>query len=131
MPVLYEIDNEIGRIHTRCVGNVTLEEVVGHFHTLIEDPACPERLDVLLDLATVTSLPEPHQLRVVSNTIGQVRDRVRFEACAIVTKRTVLYGLMRMFEVFAESRFATTRVFKGEVEAVEWLELQRTARVRS
>ena len=128
MPVLYEIDATLGRIHTRCVGDVTLDEVVGHFRTLIEDPACPERLDVLLDLMALTSLPEAGQLHTVSRTIEGVSERVRFESCAILVNRTVLFGMMRMFEVIAEGRFAATQVFEQQTAALEWLESQRTLR---
>lgn len=125
MPVLYEIDAALGRIHTRCVGDVTFDEVLGHFRTLSEDPACPERLDVLLDLVALTSLPDPGQLRAVTARIGEVRERVRFDACAIVANRTVLFGMMRMFQVFAEGRFRATSVFESLDEAVEWLQTQR------
>ena len=38
MPVSYRIDQDNGMIRTRCVGNVTFEEVVDHFRDLEEDP---------------------------------------------------------------------------------------------
>ena len=125
MPVLYEIDSIRQRIHTRCVGDVTFDEVIHHFRALSEDPRCPERLDVLLDLGELTSLPNPNQLDAVSSTIGKVRDRVRFDACAIVVKRRALFGLMRMFEMFSEGRFRATSVFETMDEANEWLESER------
>jgi hypothetical protein len=121
MPVAYEIDQARGLIRTRCIGNVTLEEVLGHFPTLAQDPGCPARLDVLLDLSEMTAMPEPYQLREISDEIGRVSDRVRFGACAIVAPSNVLYGLLRMFEVFAEKQFRTTRVFREIGEAESWL----------
>jgi len=121
MPVAYEIDHARGLIRTRCIGNVTLEEVLGHFPTLAQDPGCPARLDVLLDLSEMTAMPEPYQLREISDEIGRVSDRVRFGACAIVAPSNVLYGLLRMFEVFAEKQFRTTRVFREIGEAESWL----------
>lgn len=129
MPVLYNIDSVRGRIHTRCVGYVTLDEVLGHFQALTDDSTCPDRLDVLLDLSGLTSIPDSSQLHSVSSTIGGVSGRVRFEACAIVAKRTALFGVMRMFEVIAQDRFGITQVFGGEIEAVEWLETRRLARM--
>ena len=121
MPVVYEIDQARGIIRTRCIGNVTLKEVIGHFPTLAQDPGCPARLDVLLDLSEMTALPEPDQLREISDGIGRVSDRVRFDACAIVAPSDVLYGLLRMFEVFAEKQFRTTRVSRDVGEAEAWL----------
>ena len=51
MPVVYEIDQSRNTIYTSCIGDTTLYEVVEHFHTLEEDPACPSNLDVLLNLS--------------------------------------------------------------------------------
>jgi hypothetical protein len=121
MPVVYEIDQARAVIRTRCVGDASFEEVIGHFHMLESDPACPPLLDVLLDLSGMTSLPAPEQLREVSSQMGNVSKRVRFGACAIVAPRTVLFGLLRMFEVFAEERFRTSRVFRETGEAEAWL----------
>ena len=68
MPVLYEIDQARGLIHTRCVGAATFAEVMGHFAALAADPACPPRLAVLLDLRETTSSPQPDQLRAAGAT---------------------------------------------------------------
>jgi hypothetical protein len=129
MPVVYEIDRARSIIRTRCVGHVTFEEVIGHFHVLESDPLCPSRLDVLLDLSAMTSLPDPGQLRAVSSEMGKVQERVRFGACAVVAPRDVLFGLLRMFEVFAEGQFRTTRVFREVDEAETWLLGQLTPAV--
>ena len=57
MPVTYKIDPDNRTIGTRCVGFVTVDEVIGHFHTLANDPQCPEELYVFLDLSEMKSLP--------------------------------------------------------------------------
>lgn len=121
MPVVYHIDTDRKFIHTRCLGNVTLAEVLDHFPALVHDPACPDRLDVLLDLSEVTSVPERHQLRQVSYKIGSISDRVQFGACAIVAPTDFLFGLSRMFEAFAEKWFRQIKVFRGIADAEAWL----------
>lgn len=127
MPVTYRIDKPLGLIRTQCAGEVTLEEVLEHFRMLGEDPDCPERLDVLLDLRDMTSLPESDQLRSVAKTIAGVRSRVEFGTCAIVATRNPLFGMTRMFEVFAEDYFSATRVFRDVREAWSWLHETRDA----
>lgn len=124
MPVIYAIDAARRIVRTRCEGAATLAEVLGHLRTLAEDPACPDRLDVLLDLSGQETLPEAPQLRRVSEEIARVRDRVRFGACAIVAPSSALFGMLRMFEVFVEGQFRVTRVFRGVAEAEEWLRAQ-------
>jgi len=121
MPVTYQIDHARRLIRTRCVGAVTLPEVLGHFHTLQNDPQCPEKLDVLLDLSEITSLPDSDQLRAVTHKIESVRPRVRFGACAIVAGEDPSFGIARTFAVFAEWQFRVKNVFRTHADAEQWL----------
>jgi len=82
MTVTYRIDQAKRRIHTRCIGAVTLDEVLQHFADLVRDPDCPARLDVLLDLSEITSLPTSSQLTAVTTEVARVRPRVQFDGCA-------------------------------------------------
>ena len=122
MPIAYEIDQAQSLIHTRCVGDLRFHEVIGHFHTLAQDPAVPGRLNVLLDLTGVESFPTGGQLRSVSETVGEVRTAVTFGACAIVAPQPALFGMMRMFEVFAAQHFRAMRVFRDIATAADWLQ---------
>jgi hypothetical protein len=121
VPVVYEIDRVNKIIHTRCVGPVTLEEVVDHFRTLVQDPDCPECLDVLLDLSEETSIPTKQELEEVTRALRTARRSVHFGFCAIVAVRDALFGMARMWEVFAEHYFDGTYVFRSMKEAEVWL----------
>ena len=127
MSVTYQIDQAKRRIHTRCIGAVTLDEVLQHFADLVRDPDCPARLDVLLDLSETTSLTSS-QLKAVTTEVARVRPRVQFDGCAIIASRDALFGMARMFEVFAENYFGATRVFRTMDEGTRWLELEPVAR---
>ena len=113
-------------IHTRCAGSITFDDVIGHFRELKQDPTCPHRLDLFLDLSEMTSLPESSQLRAISNEIGKIRERVRFGLCAIVAGRDALFGMMRVFERDVEQHFSEIRIFRGAAEAETWLTLKRS-----
>jgi hypothetical protein len=106
---------------------VALADVIDHFRTLSEDPVCAGHLDVLLDVREADSLPESNQLRVVSSEIAAIRVKVQFGLCAIVAKRDAMFGMMRMFGVFAERGFGAIRVFRGTAEAEAWLMSQQSA----
>lgn len=125
MPITYRIEQSKQLIHTRCSGPVVLEEVRQHFVTLSQDRDCPPQLDVLLDLSEMTTLPESDELRTVASDIAHLRPQIQFGICAIVASRSPLFGMARMFEVFAEGYFSATGVFRTEAEAVDWLEVQR------
>src|SRR5437899_1070372 len=121
MPVTYQIEHARRLIRTRCIGNVSFEEVAAHFRELERDPDRPDRLDVLLDLSEITSVPETAQLRLVRYEIEKIVGSLQFQACAIVAQNDLLFGMMRMFEVFARKFFVATQVFRVMAEAEAWL----------
>jgi hypothetical protein len=126
MSVTYTIDKPLGLIRTRCFGQVTLPEVIAHFHELEVDEQCPTRLDVILDLTDTTSLPSNEQLRAVTEKIGRLRDSVRFGACAIVVGSDAWFGTAQVFEVLAARNFSATKIFREVGAAETWLEDQRS-----
>ena len=128
MPVTYQIDAANGIVRTRCVGAVTLGEVLAHFRDLAQDPDCPKRLDVLLDLSEQTSLPESQELRIVAYQMSRVRERVEFGTCAVVAYENALFGMLRMFQVFTEELCGETWVFRSLPEAEAWLAERREVR---
>jgi hypothetical protein len=113
---------------TRCVGDVTVEEVAAHLDELAGDPACPSRVDVFLDLTGTTAVPFSDQIRAAADRVAFLRSRVELGACAIVARSDALYGMLRMFEVFAEGHFASTRVFRDARQAEDWLSRETRAR---
>jgi hypothetical protein len=128
MPVTYEIDAANGIIRTRCVGDVTLEEVLGHFRDLTQDANRPRRLDVLLDLSEETSLPESEEIKIVAYEISRLRDCVEFGTIAVVACSDALYGMLRMFQVYTEELFGEAWIFRTLPEAETWLAERREAR---
>jgi len=126
MPVTYVIDTQQKLIRTKCIGNATLPEVIGHFRELERDPDCPHQLDVFLDLSETTSLPLTHYFSAVAAEIGRIKKKVRFNACAVVATRTALFGMLRMLEVMAAPYFGAFRVFRAASQAEEWLASQRS-----
>ena len=126
MPITYQIDPPNRLLHTTCRGHVVLAEALEHFDQLERDVSEPVRLDVLLDLREVTSVPEAAQLRTVADRIGHVR-ALAFGACAIVTDSDAMFGMSRMFEVFAEKHFSAMHVFRDHDAAQAWLSEVRAA----
>jgi hypothetical protein len=106
---------------------LTFTEVIEHFRTLKEDPACTGHLDVLLDVSEADTLPVSSQLGTVSAELGAVRAKVKFGLCAIIATRDAMFGMMRIFEVVAGPYFRAIRVFRGAAEAQAWLVSQQTA----
>jgi len=128
MPVTYTIDANEQLIRTKCIGNVTLDEVLAHFRELERDPNATVPLDVLLDLSETSSLPATAQIAAVADELKRIQRRVRFNICAVVATRDALFGMLRMFEVMAEPYFRATRVFRVAADAEAWLTSHRMPR---
>lgn len=122
MPVSYRMDPATGFIHTRCVGHVTLDEVLDHFGQLENDERLPERLNVLLDETELTSVPDSDGVRTASQAIAALKERVHWGACALVVDSEVHFGMARVFEAMVEGLFDRTWVFRDRDEALRWLE---------
>jgi hypothetical protein len=121
MPVSYRFDPELGYVHTRCSGAATFDEVRAHFRELEADASLPQRLDVLLDLSEMQTLPESRQLETLVGDIRRASSRFEWGACAIIAVSDAMFGMSRMFEVFAEQQFERTRVFRDASKARNWL----------
>ncbi len=122
MPIHYRIDREIKRILTRCTGETTLKEVLGHFEELEVDPDCPPHADVLLDLSEIENLPNVGQIRAAAERAGDASKKVGFGACAIVVGSEAWFGMARVFEAFTERYFARSSVFRSREAAETWLD---------
>jgi hypothetical protein len=127
MPVSYEIDRKRNRIATRCVGDTTLSEVLEHFDVLERDGQRPPHLDVLLDLTEQTNLPTAQQVQAAASRIGMAKWVIDFRACAIVVNRDALFGMLRMFEVFAHPTSSASA--SSRYAGAGWLDGGSTPRV--
>ena len=125
MPVTYRIDRELGRILTRCTGETTLREVLAHFEELEMDPDCPPHADVLLDLSSITNLPNVGQIRAAADRAGDTSKKVGFGSCAIVVGSEAWFGMARVFETFTERHFKRSSVFRSREAAEVWLDGDR------
>ena len=126
MPVEYEIDASRRLIRTRCIGPVTIAEVVAHFDALEADPRVPVQPDVLLDFSELTRFPDRDQIRSAALQVRTLAPKISWRNCAIVAPEDLAFGIGRMFEMTSEPWFRATMVFRRLADAELWL--QRGAR---
>jgi hypothetical protein len=121
VPIHHSIDGDRALVRTVGTGEVTFAEVAAHFEALAAELRDDIAYDVLLDLSQCTSLPTAVQLREIAGTLGRFGGRRRFQRGAMVAANDALFGMTRMFEVFAEEQFLATRAFRSAAEAERWL----------
>lgn len=128
MPVTYQLDRAGRLVVTTCAGEVTLGEVLEHFRELEAQPSLPERLDVLLDLSAVSSLPKSDQVREAARSVERLTAKLTWGYLCIVASRDALFGMSRVFEALTETFFEEVCVFRRREDAEQWLTTHRARR---
>lgn len=124
-PLSYDLDAALGRLHVRCSGPLTLDEVLAFFRALEREEILPRRLDVLADVRATESLPDTEDVRIAALEIRQLALGARWGACAVVADRDAAYGVARMFLMLADRVFGATSVFRDVDSAELWLAAQK------
>ena len=119
MPVTYRVNGDI--LEMTFDGDCPPDDVIQTFHNALDDPACPPRFAIFLDVRKSSSLatrPAPEIIRV-AEYIGPHKDRV--ERCAVLATEDIHFGLSRMGVVYTEAAGVMSRVFRDHDEALAWL----------
>lgn len=122
MPVTYSIDTARRLIRCACTSPMTFDEVINNFRALRVDPDCSGHMDSLVNLTAADLLLNSNQLRLATLEIKALMARAQFDRLAIVADRDAMYGMMRVFQVFASEQIAVIRVFRKLSEAESWLQ---------
>lgn len=128
MPVEYDLDANRRLIRTRCIGETTLREVLGHFAELRTIPSLPQPLDVRLDFTAMTSTPELDQIEIAAMSTASLTPMLKWGAMAIVVSDAPAYDVGRIYEALVSHYFRAVRVFRDTAEADRWLASVREER---
>ncbi len=107
-------------------GEVTYPEVQRAIDDILAHPSVADGRTLLIDAHTVTGAPSGAELRAIVRDMKPLFDR-RFSLMAIVTDKTFVHGVARMFAVFAEAFGLRVRAFRSMSEAEEWLRSRSAA----
>jgi hypothetical protein len=97
-----------------------------HLRILRLDPDRPDVANVLLDLSDTVSVPDSDALRALGDELNRLREILRLNACAVLVMNDHLYGMSRMFLVFAREGFRASHVFRTIDNAERWLDSYRS-----
>lgn len=115
----YHIDRKQGIIWSRCWGVLSDADIAAHQAKLRADPAFAPGLNQLVDCRGVTDVT----LSVAAvKRLGQSQLFAPESKRAYVVARDVIFGLVRMYELYQKLRDArNVRIFRDRAEAVRWL----------
>jgi hypothetical protein len=101
-------------------GVVTYTEVQRSVDDLLAHPGLSDARKLLVDGHAVTAAPSSNELRAIVRDMKPLMDR-DIRTMAIVTDRSFVYGVARMFGVFAEAFGMRVRAFRTIAEGEAWL----------
>ena len=120
MPASYEIDSARRLVITRVWDPATEDDVLEHGERLRADPQFDPTFRQLADMSAVT------QVRV---STAKLQDLSRAQLFAPGTQRAFIassdavFGMLRKYELHADSVGQTVRVFRDRKSAEDWLGL--------
>jgi hypothetical protein len=120
MPSSYTIDPARRLVITRVWGAATDEDIHEHGRRLRADPLYDPTYRQLADMSGVTDI------LVRTSTIEEISRGQLFAPGtqrAFVASSDAVFGLLRKFQLHAESLGQTIRVFRDRKEAETWLSL--------
>ena len=120
MPVHYEIQGAVLRMNLE--GEYEPEDIRRTFLAAMNDPNCPKRVALLVDVrrSEVLAKREPGQIQTVAQGLGPFGERLGHR-CAVVATDDLHYGLTRMGSAYSGGVGIDVQVFRDPDAALSWL----------
>lgn len=109
-----------------AAGRVTFAEIAVMLDDLIDDPRIGVGTGVLVDARDVREVPTTPELRIVARDLAPLRE-AGVSRMAVCTSSTFIYGIARMFGVFADAIGLKVGAFRQMDDANEWLASRQEA----
>ena len=112
------------RFKIRASGEVTFGEIERAIETMVAHPGLTHGTDVLVDASEVEGVPTTPELRSAARALVPMLDKGLVAVC-FVSHNPFIYGVARMFGVFAEAVGVQVGAFREFDDAHRWLADQR------
>ena len=119
MAITYRFEG--GFLFTTIEGETGYDDVKSYLDALMEDPGFRPGMPGLIDCRRVESRFSIGDLR---RTAADSKKRWQLQVpgrAAVLASSNLVYGLLRMYEVFNEGSPSEIRVFRKPEEAMAWL----------
>jgi hypothetical protein len=119
MSIHYFRDQAHNRLITTADGLQTFEDINAHLD--LEERNGDLNRPELIDARNATTNITAQQVRLLAHRAEGMLSRVRLGPTALVTNDDLVFGMARMYSVFAESAGAVVEVFRDIEVANRWL----------
>jgi hypothetical protein len=117
--ITYRFEGDL--LFTTIEGTTSYEDVKAYLDELVLDPRFRPGMPGVVDCRRVKSL---FSIRDLRRTAADARARPQMQVpgrSAVLASSNIVYGLLRMYEVFNEGNPSEIRVFREPGPAMKWL----------
>ena len=115
---------EPARFHITVDGKITAKEVDAVVSRLLAHPQLKPGTDVLVDARKAANALSTMELRNIARDMRPLLE-LGMGSVGVVTDNPFIYGVTRMFAVFASAMGANVGAFQGFEDAQRWLAERR------
>lgn len=101
-------------------GDVTFADIAVILDELLDDPRIEPGTHLLFDARQVHGVPSTPELRIIARDMAPLHQR-GVDRMAVCAEGAFVYGVARMFGVFAEAFGLHVAAFRNMREARDWL----------
>ena len=120
MPITFRIDKKSGVVFTTMEGNVSISEIIDGLKGLMNHPDFSPGFNGLVDMRNSTVNSTPEEVRRIAELMTGQREKIGMSRSAVVVSKDVIFGMARMFQVFAEQSSIKTELFRDINEAARF-----------
>ena len=121
MPITFRIDKKSGIVFTTMEGTVSISEIIDGLQELMTHPDFSPGLNGLVDMRNSTVNSTPEEVKRIAELMTSHREEIGISRSAVVVSKDAIFGMARMFQVFAEKSSIKTQLFRDIDEARQWL----------
>ena len=120
MPVTYAMKGHLLKMDFE--GYYEPDDIIGQFLAAMDDPTCPPKVALLVDVTRSESLEKrtPQEIRRIAEFLGPYVGRIGGR-CAVVAQKDVHFGLSSMGSVYGKNVGVEAAVFRDSKSALDWL----------
>lgn len=119
MPLSYKIENDILEFKICC--EFTRFDFERNLMAAIIDSAFNPPMKTMIDLVQAESSITTDDLKIGAMRIGELKDYIAPHAAVLAKPKSLLYGLARIFSIYAEEEGMMIEVFTERSKALNYL----------
>jgi len=110
-----------GVVHIELTGCPSMQDILHHIDQLTSNDQFTS-LQRLWDLSDCKLNLQSEELQAIASRVKQLKPHTSPYKTAMVGQSPLVFGLLRVYQAYAENEHLEIRVFKDKHEALAWLD---------